>query len=415
MKLSQLDTRLPFIVTGLIGLFFILVLHFRISYSLIPMLLSVVGLGLLYPTLKQRTWKLESSDKWLILTVFCYFLLFAISIFLHQGKGRELDLPSKMLLMLPLLVVCAKLPLKQIWILRAIVVATVIAGIVALLQYFIFQLPHLFPAHMYIQGGDIVMSLSLFCLVIAGYFKQLSRFWFGLALVAAGFGIIACLLNQARGAWLAAPLAFIAIFYFYRHLLSKALIIVLVIIGVVGALVGGNIVQKRLQQAEQEISAYFEENNGSTSVGARLDMWKSSVIGIVEKPLFGRGLEGIKEMRKQHVEQKLISEFAGSFVHAHNQYLHDAGSRGMIGLVALLALFFVPFRFFYRGLKQSERNSTEYLWGVLGIVHILAVMGYCLTQAFLSHNSGIIFYGFCTLLFYALQKSAQNRPLVGAG
>ena len=37
----------------------------------------------------------------------------------------------------------------------------------------------------------------------------------------------------------------------------------------------------------------------------------------------------------------------------------------------------------------------------LAIVHILSTMAYCLTQAFIIHNSGNIFYFFVLFLFYA--------------
>lgn len=414
MPLQQLKNHLSTIATLLIGLFFILVLHFKISYSLLPILVAVIGIGLLVPDIKQKQWHLSKGDKWLIATFGIYFLLFLISLIVHKGKGSELDIPSRALLLLPILAVCYKLALKPLWILYSIVLGTLIAGIVGIVQFFILKLHFLYPALMYIQAGDIIMTMSLMSLAIAFYFKQQRQTqWFITALVATGVGIFACLLNQARGAWVVAPFIIILLFVFNHKMLSKSVIIALIVTALAGSFFAGHLVQKRWQQAEREITLYFEKNNGNTSVGARFDMWKSAWIGIQEKPIFGWGLRGSKEMRKMHGEQKLISKAASQFDHAHNQYLQDTSARGILGFGALLALFFVPLTLLAKNMRHTMANEQTRLWGLLGITHILATMGYCLTQAFLSHNSGIMFYLFVLLICYGLQKSSLNTPLAG--
>lgn len=412
MTLAKFRTSLPIIATLLISLFFVLVLHFKISYSLIPILLSVIGIGLLYPDLKRKRFQLSRQDKWLVGAVLFYFLLFVLSLIIHKGKANELDIPSRALLLLPLLAVCYRLPLKGIWILYSLVIATLIAAVVGFIQFFWLKLPHLFPAHMYIQAGDILMTLSLLSFTAAFYFKQhKATKWFALALSATGLGILACLLNQARGAWVAAPIVILMLFIFNRHILSKTMLIALAITAVAGTFFAGNQVQKRWNLAERDVKLYFEKNNGSTSVGARLDMWKSAWLGIQEKPILGWGLQGVKQMRLEHHKQKKISKFASKFDHAHNQYLQDTSARGILGLTGLLGLFLVPFALFWQNNRQLEKNSLAHFWGICGITHITATMLYCLSQSFLSHNSGIMFYCFLTLIFYGLQKNAQNQPL----
>lgn len=400
-------------ITLLIGLFFVLVLHIKASYTVIPLALALTGLVLLFPQIRTKQWGLDTADKRLIAAFLCYFLLCLLSVILHHGKTRELDLPGKLFILLPFLAVFSHTALKTRWILYAIIVGTLAASVVGIVQFYILKLPNIFPAHMYIQSGDIMMSMSLFCVAIAFYFRQQRDKWLAhLSLLACGLGIFTCLINQARGAWIVAPIILLLILWLNRHLLSKRLILVLLSIGIIGTGFGGHLVQKRWQQAQQEITLYMQNNNGSTSVGARLDMWKSALIGIQEKPLLGWGVQGVKEMRKSHYEQGLISQYASSFGHAHNQFLHDATTRGLLGLLALFGILLVPLHFFWRNLKYLPKNSLGYLWGILGCVHILSIMGYFMTQAFLSHNSGMMFYAFCTLLFYGLQKTELNRPLV---
>lgn len=207
-----------------------------------------------------------------------------------------------------------------------------------------------------------------------------------------------------------APLLVLLIVWCYRKQLSKKLILILGSITLLGGIFNADLILQRGEQAVQEISAYSQTNDGTTSVGARLDMWKSALIGIQEKPLFGHGIEGAKALRKAHYEQGIISEFASNFTHAHNQYLQDTLTRGLLGLFSLLSLFFVPLWAFTKGLKQHAEGR---LWAILGITHVLSTMGYCLTQAFFNHHSGMMFYFFCLLLFFGLQKAAQNRSLEG--
>lgn len=410
---QKITNYLPSTITLLIGLFFVLVLHIKTSYTLIPILLSIIGLGVLIPKIRSKKWKFEQSDKQLIGVFILYFIICILSVILYNGKGRELDLPSKLLIVLPFLAIFHHVTLNSRWILYAIVVGTLFSAVIGIVNFYILALPNIFPAHMYIQSGGIIMSMSLFCIAIALYFQQQQDKWLAyLSLLACGLGIFTCLINQARGAWIVAPIILALILWFDRHLLSKRLILVLLSIGIISASFGGDLIQKRWLQAQNEITLYMQNNNGSTSVGARLDMWKSAVIGIQEKPLLGWGVQGVREMRKSHYEQGLISQFASSFDHAHNQFLHDATTRGLLGLLALFGILLVPLHFFLRNLKYLPKNSLGYLWGILGCVHILSIIGYFMTQAFLSHNSGMMFYAFCTLLFYGLQKAELNRPLV---
>ncbi|MBF0784228.1 O-antigen ligase family protein [Muribacter muris] len=409
---SRLDAKISLFSTACIGLFFLLILHFKWSYNVLPMLLSLIGIAVIVQGVKQTPWRLERRNKGLIIAFIGYFLLFILSLLIHQGKAKELDLPSRMLLVLPLLAVCYRFKPNPLWILYAIVLATLSAGVVAVVQFFGLGMPHIFPVHMYIQSGGIIMSLAMFSLAAAFFFKQRRmHLWLWLSIFACGVGILAAVLNQSRGPWVVAPFILAVILWFNRKLLSKWFIVLLLLIALVAGGFGGHLIEQRWQQARNDITQYIEQNNGSSSLGARFDMWKSALLGIQEKPIFGWGLQGVKTMRQQHAEQKQISKVAGEFGHAHNQYLHDASARGLLGLAALLAIFLVPLRLFWLGMKRSAPQSLARLWGVLGMVHILAIMGYCLSQSFLSHNSGVMFYGFVVVLLLGLQKNASIRPL----
>lgn len=398
----------------LIGLFFILALPLKISYSLIQILLAVSGIVLLVPHIKSRTFNLDKADKWLIASFVFYFTLCVISFMTHKGKFSELDLPSRAVLTLPILAVLYKKHIQQVWILYAILAGGIVAGVVSIIQVFGFDLDKPFPKTMHIQAGDMAMSLAMFSFCALFYFHaQKQRLLTVTCLISGLLAMIASFLTTARGAWIGVPAVLAAIFLLNRKNLSKWVVTSVLLITLSGGFFAKETIYQRYLEAKSDISAYVDRSNTSTSVGARFDMWKSSLLGIQEKPLFGWGLEGVKEMRKQHFEQGKISQYASGFAHAHNQYLHDTATRGVLGLIALLAILFVPLSSFWRNVRQAAPNSLAHLWGVLGITHILLMMSYFLTQAFLSHNSGVMFYFTVTLIFLGLQKTAQNQPLVG--
>lgn len=404
--LSKLQQYRSPILTSFVGLFFILILHFRFSYSVFPILFSLISIAILVSQYKSKTLIISRENKILTVIFSSYFLLFLFSLIIQKGKGNELEFPSRALLVLPLLLVSfAYFKLRLQAVLYALLFASLIAGIVAFIQVQFFKLPEPFPQHMRIQSGDIVMSLALFCLCIAFYaYTNRYRLMLLLSMIATLFGLLASLATEARGAWVGLPIVLIAILFFNRQLLSKKVMLAIGLLALIVGAVGTNVAVKRWNQASSDIVAYVEKNNGRTSVGARLDMWKSAMRGIVEKPLFGWGLQGVKEMRKQHAAEGYINVVASKFDHAHNQYLQDMSARGILGGVALLAILFYPLYLFAHYLKQSQVGSYAHLFGVLGVVHILAIIFYNLTQSFLSHNSGVAFYFFPLAIFLGLQR-----------
>lgn len=91
---NQLRTYFPQGCSLLIGLFFVLVLQIKASYTLIPLLIALIGFGFVYSALRSKQYQLDPSDKWIIWTVVFYFALFVLSVIIHDGRGRELDSPA---------------------------------------------------------------------------------------------------------------------------------------------------------------------------------------------------------------------------------------------------------------------------------------------------------------------------------
>lgn len=67
-----------------------------------------------------------------------------------------------------------------------------------------------------------------------------------------------------------------------------------------------NRIMERINVAQKDIQLYLDKNNGNTSLGARFEMWKSAIAMAKEKPLFGWGIQGATEKRKQETKEKLL-------------------------------------------------------------------------------------------------------------
>ena len=408
-KQNWLASLINFAVT----LFFLSIFIVKGGYNVAPALLMLIGLGYgVYALIKKPLLNLSKVDKWLIYSYLFYFLTFVLSLCINGGKMRDLDTASRVVFLIPVLLLLLKYPIKTCVLSYSIPLGGIVSVCIALYDKFILNLnPDQNPRIMHIQGGDISMSLGILSLIIALYAYQKREMKLTVLSVIGGLcGIVGSLLSTARGGWVALPILLIVILWIYRHSLSKRFF--LTFFGIIAvASVGisqmpNNRIMERINVAQKDIQLYLDKNNGNTSLGARFEMWKSAIAMAKEKPLFGWGIQGATEKRKQETKEKIATSNIGQFTHAHNQYLDDLSKRGIVGLLALLAVLFIPLRSFMKNLKTA--NNEIKLIATLGVAHILSVMIYGLSQGFLVHNSGTIFYFFLTIVFYTAIRTHQK-------
>ncbi len=401
--------KLSLLVNFAVGFFFLSVLSVKGGHNFSPFLLMVIAfVYFIYFLSRKPRWSIPADEKRLIVAYVFYFSIFLLSLLINGGKARELDNPSRVIFLLPLLLLLFHYPIRFKVLAYSIPAGALIAGLVALYDRFYLGASKAYsPRTMHIQGGDIAMSLGMFSLVIALYFAARKQYKLAvLCTVATLFGILGSFLSTARGGWIGLPFIIAVIVLLYRKNLSKPFltgICCVILIGVITALSLPNTqVMNRIKKANNEIVAYFDKNNGATSVGARFEMWKGALLMAQEKPLLGWGPQGVAAQSKKYAEQNIINPRATIFDHAHNQYLDELAKRGVLGLLGLLGIMLVPMRYFIRSLSNTSIEARTV--AALGIVHILSVMFYCVSQGFFTHNSGNIFYFFLVIVFFAATK-----------
>ena len=396
-------------INASIFLFFTLLLMFPKGYNYGSTALLVLSILFLCYLLYKRVGFLEvvRQNKAIFLVTTFYFLVSLFFIFFHGEKIKLIDNPLRAFLFLSVIIFIVYSSVKFDILLYSIPLGSFISGVVALYQYYILSLESAFYNQMKIQSGDIAMSLGLFSFVIAFHLLDINKHkkkLVALVILFGIFGVLASLLSFARGGWVGIPILLLILIFLYRHLLSKKLLLLggitfLCIISVV--LTVNNKFVNRLSEAQYELKLYLSGDDKVSSIGERLDMWKIGSKAFLEHPISGWSLKELDYYKKDLSDKNIVTKASISFSHLHNQFIDESVKKGIVGGVAILGVFFLPLYVFYTKQKNKQNNKRIKFITTLGIVHILSTMSYCVTQAFISHNSGNIFYFFVLFLFYA--------------
>ena len=132
---------LPTIINFAVTLFFLSIFIVKGGYNIVPALLILLGLGYgIYALIKKVRFNLSSTDKLLIYSYLFYFFIFVLSLIFNDGKIRELDYPSRVLLFIPVLLLLFKYPIKTCVLSYSIPLGGIIVVCMALYDKFILNL-----------------------------------------------------------------------------------------------------------------------------------------------------------------------------------------------------------------------------------------------------------------------------------
>jgi O-antigen ligase len=112
-----------------------------------------------------------------------------------------------------------------------------------------------------------------------------------------------------------------------------------------------DIIPVRQAPAEWQYSAY------ASSFGTRLALWHFVTHHATVPSLAGSGLGSFPLEVREAAEAGQLPWFSIQYDHAHNDYLNVLFERGVIGLLSLLAVLFVPVFVFLRALLRQQPGS----------------------------------------------------------
>lgn len=371
------------------------------GYMVAPILFVLMGLPGLF---NKQTYQLSKEQKLIIFVLLAYFIVQVLrALFDVEFSSRELDLPSRSLCAVIIFLFLIRRKTKFEWLAMGLAVGAILAALITSYQKFILDAARAFSHQMPIQSGNISMTLGLLCLCVMLYYYRLNKTkWVALFSFASFCGILGSLLSGSRGGWVLLPVILFVFYQMHKEYLSSRArtITVICTLGLVAfCFVPQTGIPDRVKQGQQDLDRYlsgqWHGQNADNSLGMRFLLWESAWNSFLDKPVFGWGRNGIRDSQLQQVHEGEITKTVYDFdSHAHNQYLDEMSKRGLVGLAALLAIFFVPLSLFRRTFNQ-QNTPKEQAIAAMGIMFVLSMMDYCLSQAFFNHNSGSTFYFSC--------------------
>lgn len=394
--------KLNFIAALLPALFFATLTLTPDSYSFAALLIALLSLILVPKTFRAT---LQPYCKTLSVSLLLFWLLYLFSFLYHGDPVSSIDLPSRTLLAMFSLWFFLTYPPRLSWIMFGISLGAISSGISAIIQTYGLNLRAFsHSGYMVIQIGGICAWLAALSTVSVIYFHNRSnKLGISLALAGTGLALAASLLSGARGSWVPTPFVLIAILWVARYYINRRMLVSLLVVWSTALAISAPQINHRVNAVVSDLSKY-ESKNAVSSSGIRLELWQSALYAAAERPLTGFGHDGLSEVKQSQVAQGLVDKVVIDFSRAHNQFLEELQTKGIIGLAGIILVLGIPFFVFTTRLfsARATENPALFFASMMGCVHILMVAGFCLTQHYLNHHSGILMYSFGTAILSAL-------------
>ena len=380
------------------------------------LLLALMGIIWLEPGLARRRWDLDRHERFLILAVFAFVIVWLLAWLvngLHPIGAGDVGRILRLLLIVPVYVFLRHTEgLRGYW-WWGLSAGAAIAGVHAIAFTAAGStgewLGRVGGATNPIYFGGIVLAFSLMILPrITDISLTLpARAAFALS---AALGLVASALSGSRGAWLAIPVLLIIYMFTVarRDPAQQRFGIPLMVVSVVVAIafLPGVPLLERLFDAWKSLTVTSPGFSETDTLAVRWHLWKLSGQAIAEHPLFGGGPGLFRTALERAVAQGEANPFLLRYHHPHNQYLSALLTAGIPGLLALVALFGVPGRFCARGLLLSDRQSQYVAWTGLAAVAVVATMA--IGESIFQRNSGIVWFALLASVSCALAQGARN-------
>ncbi len=377
------------------------------GYSIGFYLITLVGFGLWF---KSREPILRADIQFFVAPILCFSLVQLAMSLIDNMSVRDLGTYLPFVLSFFGLWAIRKYKPNEEYFWFGLVAGAVFAAGIAVYQAVFLNMRAVGFTHP-IQFGNIALLVGMLCFIKALMARNFDvttvLLWVGTAC-----GLIASVLSQTRGGWVAIVLVFtwILVQTTKGWSVKKKLVLISSFFGVLLLIVllPESIVTDRVYEAVDELMAFFQSGRQDTSVGSRLAMWSVAWDAFQQSPWFGIGKSGWLLARDMAVSDGRLSAFSADFTHVHNEYLDMATKHGLFGLSSYLFLMLGPMLLFFGPYKQHPNPQVRTL-AIAGMVVPMMYLDFGLTQVFLSHNSGRVVLSALWMCLAALMLNALEE------
>jgi len=254
-----------------------------------------------------------------------------------------------------------------------------------------------------IRYGDTMLLLSVLSLLSIDWLSKDALYLRLLKWGGFGFGLFAMFESGTRGALLAIPV-FVVIYLVVKgsHLNLKSVLasFVLGAMVILAAYLTNPTVQHRLQEMKTDVTT-FNQGNRDTSTGIRWQLYLAAFEIISEHPLFGVGTGGYALQMAPMAAAGKITPTAAELGRGevHNDILKKTADMGVFGLIALMAVYLVPFWLFRKTSKSDVLQIRRA--GIMGMFFVSGFVVFGLTAEILNLTMTISFYSFTIAVLLA--------------
>nr|WP_255774981.1 O-antigen ligase family protein [Halomonas alkalisoli] len=377
---------------------------------------SVAGRGLQY-------WRLDRDDAWLCLTLVLYGGIWMLDVWrsgywpMVDGEGyRHLPLWPLVAALVLIGMRCYPPNPRMIW--WGVCCGALGAGTIALYERVVLGAERASNGINAIPFGNLSLLLgSLSLLTVLWCLRRLRPRHIGLlilAMVAAALGLLGSLLSGTRGGWVALPFVLLIVYRAARDLLPLRYLRVgaggLVLLMLVPILLPQSGVSERVGQVADDAQRYWQSGHAGSSLGMRLELWRSGVILVGEKPLLGFGEHHMEEALTGLAEDGRVYDRVVIHMQLHNEFIDTTARRGLLGAASLLLLYGIPLWLFCKKLRRAGHELGLQVLAAAGMMVPVAFFDFGLTQSMLRDLRGLSGYlGLCVLCWVALRAYEETR------
>jgi O-antigen ligase len=193
-------------------------------------------------------------------------------------------------------------------------------------------------------------------------------------------------LSGTRIAWVIFVVLFFSAMLIWSirgHLTKKSLLLILIALALVTAFSMNNkSFSHRIDVAFQEIKNYSVDSDSNGSVDLRLSMWSGGLTAFKQQPIIGYGYHNTGLAASRHVSGPYAKGFIKGQKMLHNDYVNSLVGFGILGLLALMALLFLPLTLFFKRLKADKECARS----AIGVLFIIALSVFAITDSIYSHS-----------------------------
>jgi O-antigen ligase len=257
-----------------------------------------------------------------------------------------------------------------------------------------------FPQHNAVSYGNLLILLATLSTLSIGWkLTPYRRTEVAIKALIGFAGVLGFMTTQTRSGWVAMPFfiligSILWVGSFKPRKLFLPTVVALALAATVFA--SSSTMRTRLQQGVDQLVVCSSAPNTVSSMCVRVQLWRASWLMFKENPLLGNGATNLfGPALKTYVDKEIVSRFTidGEFDEPHNDILYMMAGHGLLGLLAILLLYFVPAWIFLRRLAE----------GVPQTARVAAAMGLCVCLGFFAFGlTELMFRGMRTMSFYAL-------------